>query len=190
MIRIYLQVVMKCRNASIRLSILIPMFTSQPISNLVSTLVISNILWFIRRYFKYFLLPTNPVKRRSYQQYISPSINTVPRPTLPRTNWFHIKPKSLLSLYSVYSFRSSVAQRSKKFGVHTGFSASGSHLLFGDESGVSERVVIGVVQRQALTQLSEQHGHLLHAPPATHQHHLGCHPVALTAWSQHTHTHT
>lgn len=64
-----------------------------------------------------------------------------------------------------------------------------SHLFFCDESGVCVRV-IGVMQRQALTQLSKQHGHFLHAPPATHQHHLGCHPVAFTAWSQHTHSDT
>lgn len=66
------------------------------------------------------------------------------------------------------------------------FVMSGSHLFLCDEPRVCVCVVIGVVQRQALTQLSEQHGHFLHAPPATYQHHLGCHPVALTAWSQPT----
>lgn len=62
---------------------------------------------------------------------------------------------------------------------------SGSHLSFRDESGVCLRRAVATVQRQTLTQLSEQHGHFLHAPPATYQHHLGRHPVALIAWSQH-----
>lgn len=63
----------------------------------------------------------------------------------------------------------------------------GSHLLLCDEPGVRAHVVIGVVQRQALTQLSEQHGHFLHCPPAAHQHHLSRHPIALTTYSQHMH---
>lgn len=61
---------------------------------------------------------------------------------------------------------------------------SGSHLSFSDESGVCLRRAVAAVQRQTLTQLSKQHGHFLHAPPATYQHHLGCHPVALIAWRQ------
>lgn len=62
---------------------------------------------------------------------------------------------------------------------------SGSHLSFGDESGVRPGRAVAVVQRQTLTQLSQQHGHFLHAPPAAYQHHLGRHSVALVAWSQH-----
>lgn len=57
------------------------------------------------------------------------------------------------------------------------------HLLLCDKPSMSVSVLVGVVQRQALAQLSEQHGHFLHAPPATNQHHLRCHPVALTPCS-------
>lgn len=61
---------------------------------------------------------------------------------------------------------------------------SASHLSLTDESGVCLRRAVAILQRQTLTQLSKQHGHFLHAPPATYQHHLGCHPVALIAWRQ------
>lgn len=61
---------------------------------------------------------------------------------------------------------------------------SGSHLSLSDEAGACLRRAVAAVQRQTLTQLSEQHGHFLHAPPAAYQHHLGRHPVALIAWRQ------
>ncbi len=51
-------------------------------------------------------------------------------------------------------------------------------VLCDDSSAVS--VCERTAQQHALTQMTQQHGHLFHGPPATHQHHLSGDSIGLS----------